>query len=276
MGELDGKVAVVTGSARGIGEQTVRKLSDAGAKVVVSDLDGDEAKAVADSLPGDAAVHVGDLTESGAPEELIKTAEDSFGAIDIVVNNAGFAWDGPIHKITDEQFEAMIAIHTTVPFRVLRAAAPLLREPAKEDQKAGKENFRKVVNVVSLAGVMGNAGQVAYAAGKGGAVGLTKALAKEWGGLKINVNAIAFGAIDTRLTAAVGSAGEIEVGEGERVELGVSEQVREGMKMMIPLGRAATPEEAARGVYFLCSPESDYVHGQVLGVSGGLAVGMGS
>lgn len=276
MTELDGRVAVVTGSARGIGEQTVRKLSDSGAKVLISDLDGDLAKEVADSLAGEAAVHSGDLTADGVCDELIAAAADAFGQIDIVVNNAGFAWDGPLHKISDEQFDTMIAIHTTVPFRVLRAAAPHLREPAKADRDAGREVFRKVVNVTSLAGVMGNAGQVAYAAGKGGVVGLTKALAKEWGGLKINVNAIAFGAIGTRLTAPFGEAGEIEVGGSEKVPLGVSDQARERLMMMIPLGRAATPEEAARGVYFLCSPASDYVHGQVLGVSGGLAVGMGS
>ena len=276
MAELEGRVAVVTGSARGIGEQSARKLSDAGARVLISDLDADLAAEVAGSLPTEAAVHAGDLTADGEAEKLIEAASDAFGRIDIVVNNAGFAWDGPIHKTSDEQFDAMIAIHTTVPFRVLRAAAPHLREPAKADREAGREIFRKVVNVTSLAGVMGNAGQVAYAAGKGGVIGLTKALAKEWGGLKINVNAIAFGAIDTRLTAPVGTAGEIEVGGGETVTLGVSEQARAGMSTMIPLGRAATPEEAARGVYFLCSPASDYVHGQVLGVSGGLAVGMGS
>ena len=276
MPELESRVAVVTGSARGIGEQTARKLSEAGAKVLISDLDADLATEVADSLPGDAAVHAGDLTTDGAADELIKTAIDSFGKLDIVVNNAGYAWDGPMHKISDEQFDAMIAIHTTVPFRVLRAAAPHLREPAKADKEAGREVFRKVVNVTSLAGVMGNAGQVAYAAGKGGVVGLTMALAKEWGGLKINVNAIAFGAIDTRLTAPVGTAGEMEVAGGEKITIGVSEQVRQGMNMMIPLGRPASPEEAARGVYFLCSPAADYVHGQVLGVSGGLAVGMRS
>ena len=241
MAELEGRVAVVTGSARGIGEQTARKLSEEGARVLISDLDADLAKEVADSLPGDAAVHAGDLTEDGAAEKLIETAIEAFGQLDIVVNNAGFAWDGPIHKISDEQFDAMIAIHTTVPFRVLRAAAPHLREPAKADKEAGREVFRKVVNVTSLAGVMGNAGQVAYAAGKGGVVGLTKALAKEWGGLKINVNAIAFGAIDTRLTAPVGTAGEIDVGGGEKVTLGVSEQTRAGMSMMIPLGAPGHP-----------------------------------
>lgn len=276
MSELNGRVAVVTGSARGIGEQTARKLSEAGAKVVVTDLDGDLARQVADSLPEEAAVHAGDLTADGAAEELISTAIDAFGQLDIVVNNAGFAWDGPLHKLSDEQFDAMIAIHTTVPFRVLRAAAPHLREPAKAEREAGLEVFRKVVNVSSLAGVMGNAGQVAYAAGKGGVIGLTKALAKEWGGLKINVNAIAFGAVETRLTAPAEAAVGTVNAAGATVNLGVPESVRDAMNAMIPLGRFATPEEAARGVYFLCSPASDYVHGQVLAVSGGLAVGMAS
>ncbi len=274
--ELEGRIAVVTGSARGIGEQTVRKLSAAGAKVVVSDLDGDLAQSVADSLHGDAAVHSGNLTAGGVCEQLVEAAVEAFGGIDILVNNAGYAWDAPLHKITDEQWEAMIAIHTTVPFRMLRAASPYLREPAKADQAAGREVFRKVVTVTSLSGVMGNAGQVAYAAAKGGSVGLTKALAKEWGPLKINVNAIAFGAIETRLTAAIGTVGEIDLGDDRKLPIGIPEQARSAFHNFIPLGRPATAEEAARGVYYLCSPGSDYVHGQVLGVSGGLALGMTS
>lgn len=176
--------------------------------------------------------------------------------MDIVVNNAGYAWDGPIHKVTDEQFQAMLDIHTVVPFRVLRAAAPHLREPAKRERAESVEVFRKVVNIVSLAGVMGDAGQTAYAAAKGGAVGLTRALAKEWGGYRINVNAIAFGLIETRMTADL------------------PEAARQGLAQHIPLGRGATADEAARGIYYLCSPGSDYVHGQTLNVSGGLAVGM--
>ena len=274
MAELEGKVAVVTGSGRGIGEQVARQLSAAGARVVVNDLDADEAARVASSLPAEAAVFAGDLTAPGACDELIATAIDAWGRLDIVVNNAGYAWDGPIHKISDEQFQAMLDIHTVVPFRVLRAAAPHLREPAKREQEEGVEVFRKVVNVTSLAGIMGNAGQVAYAAAKGGAVGLTRALAKEWGPLKINVNAVAFGFIDTRLTAPAGTVGELVRG-GATVTLGVSEKVRAGTAAVIPLGRSASAEEAARGVYYLCSPGSDYVHGQVLNVSGGLAVGMG-
>jgi 3-oxoacyl-[acyl-carrier protein] reductase len=273
MGELDGKVALITGAGRGIGEQAALKLSGAGARVLISDVDADAARAAADGLPGDAAIHTGDLTAPGACDAAVASAIEAFGQLDIVVNNAGYAWDGPIHKITDAQFQAMLDIHTVVPFRILRAAAPHLREPAKQDREAGREVYRKVVNVVSLAGLMGNAGQVAYSAAKSGAVGLTKALAKEWGQLRINVNAVAFGVIETRLTAPVSSAGEVEVGD-QTVTLGISEQARSTFNMMISLGAPGTAEQAARGIYFLCSPMSDYVHGQVLPVSGGLLGGV--
>ncbi|MEA2170922.1 MAG: 3-oxoacyl-[acyl-carrier protein] reductase [Solirubrobacteraceae bacterium] len=272
MGELDGRVALVTGAGQGIGEQVARKLAAEGATVCVSDIDGDRANAVASDIGG--LAHVGDLTASGACEAAVAAAADA-GRLDIVVNNAGYSWDGPIHKLTDEQFQAMLDIHTVVPFRILRAAAPHLREPAKAERDRGEEVFRKVVNVTSLAGMMGNAGQTAYAAAKGGAVGLTRALAKEWGSFKICVNAVAFGAVDTRLTGAIEDGESVEVA-GQTVNLGVSDRARQSLTMMIPFGRAASPEEAARGIYFLCSPMSDYVHGQVLNVSGGLAVGMGT
>jgi 3-oxoacyl-[acyl-carrier protein] reductase len=272
-GVLDGKVAVVTGAGHGIGEQTALKLSAAGARVVVSDIDRDAASATIAALDGEGTVHAGDLTRPGVCDEAIAAAIDAWGKLDIVVNNAGYAWDGPIHKLSDEQFQSMLDIHTIVPFRMLRAAAPHLREPAKRERDAGQEVFRKVVNVASLAGMMGNAGQVAYAAAKGGVVGLTRALAKEWGPLKINVNAIAFGFIDTRLTAPVGTVGEMVAGD-RKLTLGIPTQAREAAELLIPFGRSASPDEAARGIYFLCSPLSDYVHGQVLNVSGGLQMGM--
>jgi 3-oxoacyl-[acyl-carrier protein] reductase len=272
MGELDGRVALVTGAGQGIGEQIARKLAANGASVCVSDIDADKAQAVADDIGGIA--HIGDLTAPGACDTAVGMAAE-LGRLDIIVNNAGYSWDGPIHKLSDEQFQAMLDIHTVVPFRILRAAAPHLREPAKRERERGEEVFRKVVNVTSLAGMMGNAGQVAYAAGKGGVVGLTRALAKEWGSFKICVNAVAFGAVETRLTAPVEEAGSVEIG-GHQVPLGVSERARQSLTTMIPFGRTATAEEAARGVYFLCSPLSDYVHGQVLNVSGGLMVGMGT
>jgi 3-oxoacyl-[acyl-carrier protein] reductase len=175
--------------------------------------------------------------------------------------------------MSDEQFQAMLDIHNVVPFRVLRAAAPHLREPAKKEKEDGVENFRKVVNITSISGTMGNAGQANYSSGKAGVVGLTKTLAKEWGQFKINVNAVAFGYIETRLTASKDDANVMEIG-GEKVQLGIPDQLRGMAAMLIPLGRPGTPEEAAGGVFFLCSPWSNYVHGQVLNVTGGQFTGM--
>src|SRR5688500_14140146 len=273
MGVLDGKAAIVTGSARGIGRATAELLAEQGARVLINDLDGDVAEQAASEITGDTAVFGGDLTKEGVPDQLVQKAADEFGRLDIIVNNAGYTWDGVAHKMTDQQFQAMLDIHTIVPFRVLRAAAPYLREPAKKEREEGVEVFRKVVNVSSVSGTMGNAGQVNYSAGKAGVVGLTKTLAKEWGQFKVNVNAVAFGFVETRLTAAKEEGGKIEV-EGREVELGIPEQMRQMAKMLIPVGRGATPQEAAGAVFFLCSPWANYVHGQVLNVTGGQFGGM--
>ncbi len=273
MGVLDGKAAIVTGSARGIGRATAELLAEHGARVLINDLDGDVAEQAASEIQGDTAVFAGDLTAEGVCDQLVQKAVDEFGQLDIVVNNAGYTWDGPIHKMADDQFQAMIDIHTVVPFRVLRAAAPHMREPAKKEREEGVENFRKIVNISSVSGTMGNAGQANYSSGKAAVTGLTKTLAKEWGQFKINVNAIAFGFVETRLTAAKEDSETIERG-GQQVQLGIPAQLREMGKMLIPLGRAATPEEAAGGVFFLCSPWSNFVHGQVLNVTGGQFSGM--
>jgi 3-oxoacyl-[acyl-carrier protein] reductase len=273
MGVLDDKVAIVTGSARGIGRATAELLSEQGAKVLINDLDADAAEQTASEIPGETVVYGGDLTNQGAPDELVKTAVDAWGRLDIIVNNAGYTLDAPIHKMTDEQFQAMLDIHNIVPFRVLRAAAPHLREPAKKEREEGKEVFRKVVNVTSISGTMGNAGQANYSSGKAGVVGLTKSLAKEWGQFKINVNAVAFGYIETRLTASKEESNTMEI-HGEKVQLGIPDQLRQMAPMLIPLGRPGSPEEAAGGVFFLCSPWSNYVHGQVLNVTGGQFIGM--
>ncbi len=273
MGVLDGKSAIVTGSARGIGRATAELLAEQGARVLINDLNGDVAEQAAGEIDGETAVFSGDLTKEGVCEELVHRAADEFGQLDIIVNNAGYTHDGPIHKMSDHQFQAMLDIHNVVPFRVLRAAAPHLREPAKKEREEGREVFRKVVNVSSVSGTMGNPGQANYSSGKAGVVGLTRTLAKEWGQFKINVNAVAFGFVETRLTAAKEEAGAIEK-DGERIQLGIPEQLRQMAPMLIPLGRPATPEEAAGGVFFLCSPWSNYVHGQVLNVTGGQFTGM--
>jgi 3-oxoacyl-[acyl-carrier protein] reductase len=273
MGVLDGKVAIVTGSARGIGRATAELLSEQGASVLINDLDGDVAEQTASEIAGETAVYAGDLTKEGAADALVQTAIDSWGKIDIIVNNAGYTIDAPIHKMSDDAFQRMLDIHTIVPFRVIRAAAPHLREPAKKEREEGTEVFRKIVNVSSISGTMGNAGQANYSAGKNAVVGLTKTLAKEWGQFKINVNAVAFGWIETRLTGSKVDDNTMEIG-GEKVQLGIPDQMRGMASMLIPLGRTGTPEEAAGGVFFLCSPWSNFVHGQVLNITGGQFTGM--
>ena len=273
MGLLDGKAAIITGSARGIGRATAELFISEGAKVLINDIDGDVAEQAAGEIEGETAVFAGDLTKPGIPDELVAKANEAFGQVDIVVNNAGYTWDGVVHKMTDEQFQAMIDIHTVVPFRVIRALAPTWREAAKAELGEGREVFRKIVNITSISGTMGNAGQANYSAAKAGVTGLTKTIAKEWGQFKVNVNAVAFGFVETRLTAAKEEAGSIER-EGEKIELGIPEQQRAMASMIIPLGRPAQPAEAAGPVLFLSSELADYVHGQVLNVTGGQFGGM--
>jgi 3-oxoacyl-[acyl-carrier protein] reductase len=275
MGVLDDKVAIVTGSARGIGRATAELLAEHGAKVLINDLDADLAAQTSSEIDAETVVYGGDLTRPGAPDELVKTAVDAWGRLDIIVNNAGYTIDAPIHKMSDEAFQRMLDIHTIVPFRVIRAAAPHLREPAKQEREEGREVFRKIVNVSSISGTMGNAGQANYSSGKAGVTGLTRTLAKEWGQFKVNVNAVAFGFVETRLTQSKEKGETVKAGEsGKEVPIGIPDQMREMAAMIIPLGRAAQPEEAAAPVLFLASPLSNYVHGQILNVTGGQFGGM--
>jgi 3-oxoacyl-[acyl-carrier protein] reductase len=273
MGVLDDKVAIVTGSARGIGRATAELLAEHGAKILINDLDSQIAGQAAAEIAGETEVFAGDLTKPGVPDALVAKAIDTFGRIDIIVNNAGYTLDAPVHKMSDDWFQKMLDIHVVAPFRVIRAAAPHLREPAKLERAEGREVFRKIVNVSSISGTMGNAGQANYAAGKSAVVGLTKTLAKEWGQFKVNVNAVAFGYIETRLTASKDEANTMEI-DGQKVQLGIPDQLRGMVSMLIPLGRPGTPQEAAGGVFFLCSPWANYVHGQVLNVTGGQFTGM--
>jgi 3-oxoacyl-[acyl-carrier protein] reductase len=273
MGVLDGKVAIVTGSARGIGRATAELLSSQGASVLINDLDKDVAEQTAGEISGETTVYAGDLTKEGEPDKLVAAAVDAFGKVDILVNNAGYTLDAPIHKMSDDWFQKMLDIHLVVPFRMIRAVAPHMREPAKQEKEAGEEVFRKIVNISSTSGMFGNPGQANYSAGKLGVVGLTKTLAKEWGQFKVNVNAVAFGFIDTRLTQAKVDDNTMEV-DGEKIQLGIPEQMRGMASMLIPLGRPASPQEAAGPVFFLCSPWANYVSGQVLNVTGGMFGGM--
>jgi 3-oxoacyl-[acyl-carrier protein] reductase len=270
---LDGKVAIVTGSARGIGRATAELLVEQGAKVLINDLDGDVAAQTAQEIDGDTLVFAGDLTKPGVCDELVEKVIGEWGKVDILVNNAGYTLDAPIHKMSDEWFQRMLDIHSVVPFRMCRAVAPHMREPAKQEREEGREVFRKIVNVSSISGTMGNAGQANYSSGKSAVVGLTKTLAREWGQFKINVNAVAFGYIETRLTASKDESNTMEIG-GERVQLGIPDQMRGMAPMLIPLGRPGTPQEAAGGVFFLCSPWANFIHGQVLNITGGQFGGM--
>src|SRR5579884_3305994 len=275
MGMLDGKAAIITGSGRGIGAATARLFGEQGASVVVSDLDpapAEETAAAIRNAGGKAIVVAGDVTDPAFPAQLIGATLDTFGGIDIIVNNAGYTWDGVIQNMTDKQWYAMIDVHLTAPFRILREASTYLRETAKREQAAnGQANPRKIINVSSVSGVYGNAGQVNYSAGKAGIVGVTLTLAKEWGRYNVQVNCVCYGFIETRLTASKESAEKIQR-EGEEVALGVPDQMRQMAPLLIPLGRPGTPEEAAGPVLFLASPLSNYVSGIVLEVTGGRAL----
>jgi 3-oxoacyl-[acyl-carrier protein] reductase len=271
---LEGKAALVTGSARGIGRAVADLLAEHGASVMVADLDEGPAREAAGEIDGTTAVFGGDLTKDGVCEALVQSTVDAFGRLDIVVNNAGYTWDGIAHRMSDAQFRAMLEIHTVVPFRILKAAAPHFREPAKQEAAEGKEVFRKVVNVTSIAGTQGNVGQANYSAAKAGLVGLTKTLAREWGPSKVNVNAVAFGFVETRLTAAAGEGAETFTAGEVEIPLGIPERMRELAPQLIPLGRPATAAEAAGPIFFLCTPWSNFVHGQVITASGGQTTGM--
>lgn len=276
MGKLDGKVAIVSGSGRGIGREIALKLAGDGAAVVVNDLDDAPAKetvAAIETAGGEAVACVGSVTEDGFGERFVSTAVDAFGGLDIVVNNAGYTWDSVIQKMTDEQWDAILDVHLKAPFRILRAAQPVIAGAAKAAREAGEPvPCRKVVNIASVAGLGGNAGQSNYAAAKAGVIGLTKTLAKEWGRYNVTVNTVAFGLVTTRLTAApAGGDGTIDV-DGRQIRVGVNPQVLAAAEAGIPLGRAGTPEEAAGAVYLLCIPESDYVSAQTLVCGGGFTL----
>jgi len=271
MGIVDGKIVVVTGAGRGIGRAVAELMAEQGAAVVINDLDesvANQAVAAVRGLGGRAEAIVGSVTDANFPARLLSGAVDAFGGFDVIVNNAGYTNDGLIHKMTDEQWQSMLECHLTAPFRIMREASKYWREQAKQEQSAGQVKSRKIVNVSSTTGVAGNAGQVNYAAGKAGIVGMTKTMAKEWGRYNVNVNAVAYGFIETRLTAAKQQVERADV-DGHTVTLGIPDKIREAAIRGVPLGRPGTPRDAAGPVVFLASSLADYVNGVVLLVTGG-------
>ena len=269
---LPDKVALVTGSGRGIGRAIALKLASAGARVVVNDLDEEPAHEVAQAiraLGGQAAVCTGNVGAADFADRFIGTALSAFHGLDIIVNNAGYTWDNVVQKTTDEQWQAMLDVHLGAPFRLLRAAQPVIRRLSKAEGEAGTRCVRKVVNISSVAGLFGNAGQTGYATAKAGVIGMTQTLAKEWGRMNVTVNCVAYGFIKTRLTAST-SAETTALIDGRDIKLGINAETLDTIERTIPLGRGGTPEEAAGAVYLLCLPESDYVSGQTLMCSGGL------
>ena len=270
--KLEGKVALITGSGRGIGRSIALKLASEGASVVVNDLDEAPALEVVEEIRaagGKAVACVGSVTAPDFADRFIGTAVSEFKGLDIIVNNAGYTWDNVVQKMSDEQWYAMLDVHLTAPFRILRAAQPVMRALAKQEKEAGKSVVRKVVNISSVAGLFGNAGQTNYSTAKAGIVGMTQTLAKEWGRMNVTVNCVAYGFIKTRLTVSADSDATANI-DGREIKVGVNPDLMAAMERMIPLGRGGTPDEAAGAVYLLCIPESDYVSGQTLMCSGGL------
>jgi 3-oxoacyl-[acyl-carrier protein] reductase len=273
MSKLDGKVALVTGSGRGIGRAIVEKLASEGARIVVNDLDADPAHETVEALKkmgAEAVACVGNVTAPDFADRFINTAMSTFKGIDIIVNNAGYTWDDVIQKMTDEQWYAILDCHMTAPFRILRAAYPHIKALHAADVAEDRAVYRKIVNISSVSALNGNAGQMNYSSAKAGVIGMTRALAREWGRFNVNVNAVAFGLIHTRMTAADAKAGATVRIDGRDIRVGLNPEMLKTHAQRNPLGRGGTPEEAAGGVYLFCSPESNYITGQTIAVAGNL------
>ena len=274
-GKMENKVALITGSGRGIGRAVALKLASEGAKIVVNDLDevpANEVVAEIKAAGGEAVACAGSVTADGFADHFIKTAIDTFGGVDVIVNNAGYTMDSQIAKMTDEAFDALYQVHLKAPFQILRAASGFISTAAKQEAAEGKEIFRKVVNISSVAGIGGNFGQANYSSMKSGVLGLTKTMAKEWGRFKVSVNCVAFGFIETRLTQSTDEKKLVKVDGGKEAAVGMQPKVIETFKKMIPMGRAGTPEEAADAVYLMCCPESNYISGQTIICGGGFTM----
>jgi len=267
---LDGRAAIVTGAARGIGRAIVLKLVSEGARVLANDLDPDALETLRADVTragGGCEILAGDVTEKDFGDRAVRACVARHGDLDIVINNAGYIWNSRIANHTDEQWHAMIDVHATAPFRLLRAAGRHFRQMASEGRTG---HTRKVVNVSSISGLCGEPTQLSYSAAKSALVGMTRSLAKDWGRYNVTVNCIAFGFIETRLTQTYeGQAPEIDVG-GRMFKVGLDAAQVDMMKRLIPLGRVGTPDDAAGAVYLFCVPESDFISGEVIVAGGGL------
>ena len=268
MFSLKSKIALVTGAGRGIGRAIAQQLAAAGATVMLNDLDAGPLEETQKAIAG-STQYPGDLTDPAFPQHLVDRTIAELGGIDIIVNNAGYTWDNIIQKTTDEQFQAMLDIHIVTPFRILRAAAPWIRDTAKREAAEGRRIHRKVVNITSISATDGGAGQAGYSSGKAAVIGLTRTMAKEWGRYSVNVNAVGFGLIETRLIQPLTAGSTIEV-KGREIRVGVQPGLLDKVISSSPLGRAGTVEEAAGAVLFFCSPLSDFVTGEVLMCTGGM------
>jgi 3-oxoacyl-[acyl-carrier protein] reductase len=263
---LAGKVAIVTGSGRGIGRATATHLAHAGAHVVINDIDDGPAQEAAEEVRksgGEAAVVLGSVVKPETAQALVEAAVKAWGRLDVLVNNAGITRDAMLQRMTDEQFTLVLDVIVRGSFNCIRAAAPYMRDAGKNDLKAGRRVHRKIVNVSSIAGIHGAVGNVNYATAKAAIVGMTKAVAREWAPFMINCNAVAPGIIDTRMTAARTDSKDVAT-------LGIPADVREQIIKKIPIGRIGTPEDVANAILFFASPASDFITGEVLEIHGGL------
>lgn len=242
--DLIGKIAVVTGAGQGLGRETSLLLAKHGANVVVGDLNVESAEQVVqeiEEIGTKGLAYQVDVSRKESAQGLVQAAIDTFGDIDILVNNAGITRDAMLHKMTEEQFDQVLAVHMKGTFLCMQAAATHMRQ-----QRKGR-----IVNISSIAGKVGNMGQVNYSGAKAGIVGMTKAAAKELAKFQVNVNAIQPGFIDTDMTRAV------------------PEKIRETKIAEIPVQRIGVPLDIAKAVIFLSSDYSDYMTGNVLEVTGG-------
>ncbi|KAF9112122.1 hypothetical protein BGX27_003935 [Mortierella sp. AM989] len=271
-GLLSGQVAIVTGAGQGIGGATALLFAKEGASVVVSDLDDAKGQAIAKQINetgGKAIVVSGDVTDLSFPERLIGETIKAYGKLNIIVNNAGFTFDAMLHKTTDKQYQLMLEVHNAAPFRIIRAAAPYMR------LKDGEP--RSIINVSSTSGLHGNVGQANYATAKAGVIGLTKTVAKEWGSFGVRCNTVAFGHIETRLTAAKEN-GEALIIDGQKIALGIPMGPKKELpppSVMFadtPLKRAGHVDEAAGSILLLASPFASFISGHTLEVTGGKGI----